>query len=163
MIFAKSAFLVSFLALSNVVVASGPSACLLSAVGQQENPADMKAMCVTNTKRVQKEIADSCGKDKEDALKEYVETCADNDYKVEIASKSSDSASKTGGSHSSDSSASATGGSSSSDESSSGSSTSSSSSASASPSDSVSAGSSDRHVSAAAFAAVVFLGFAATM
>ena len=33
MIFAKSALLVSFLALSNVVVASGPSACLLSAVG----------------------------------------------------------------------------------------------------------------------------------
>ena len=150
----------------------------------------MKAMCVTNTKRVQKEIADSCGDDKEDALKEYAETCADNDHKVgkfanppstshhqrdprlthaEIASKSSDSASKTGGSHSSDSSASATGGSSSSDDSSSskdsssGSSTGSSASASASPSDSVSAGSSDRHVSAAAFAAVVFLGFAATM
>ncbi|KAI9923963.1 hypothetical protein ASPWEDRAFT_178952 [Aspergillus wentii DTO 134E9] len=168
--FAKSAILLSLVALSNVVVASTP-ACLLSAVGSQENPADLKAICVTNVDKVKDTITEKCGDKKKEALDFFSDVCASAGHKNVVDSSSTSSASgttatSTGSKSTGTGFVTSTSTSSASDSNSSGSSgtsSSSSSSSSPSPSDSVSAGASDRHVSAAAFAAVVFVGFAATL
>ncbi|KAH8428806.1 putative GPI anchored cell wall protein [Aspergillus melleus] len=181
MLFAKSAFLLSLFALSNIAVAADSSACLLSALGSEKSPGDLKAVCVD---RVQKKIADACsGDDKEDALKQFADTCSSAGHKVVINSSSSSADSSTGtatgtSTGSSKSTKTATTGTgfvtasaTSTSGSSSGSGSGSSSNAESSPSSTSeetplqtnSAGSSDKHVSAAAFAAVVFVGFAATL
>ncbi|EAW10129.1 putative GPI anchored cell wall protein [Aspergillus clavatus NRRL 1] len=171
MFFSKSTLILSVLALGNIVAAAQPPACLLSVVGSEKNPSDLKAVCVTNTDNVQQKISDRCGDNEEAALKWYSDNCSGAGYKVEVNTSTTSSGSHATGTSSKGSTvtnsgfvtATATGsGNSGSSSSSSGSSGSSSSNA-ASPSQTVSAGSSDRHVSAAAFAAVVFMGFAATL
>ncbi|KAK1138655.1 hypothetical protein N8T08_002121 [Aspergillus melleus] len=160
MLFAKSAFLVSLFALSNIAIAADSSACLLSALGSEKSPGDLKAVCVD---RVQKKIADACsGDDKEDALKQFADTCSSAGHKVVINSSSSSADSSTGtatgtSTGSSKSTKTATTGTGSNAESSP------SSTSEETPLQTNSAGSSDKHVSAAAFAAVVFVGFAATL
>ncbi|RHZ54100.1 putative GPI anchored cell wall protein [Aspergillus thermomutatus] len=165
MFFSKSAFVLSFLALGNIVAAAQPPACLLSVVGAEKNPADLKAVCITNGDDVQKNIADTCGDSEQAALKWFADTCDAAGYNVVIKSPTTSGSSATGTSTKGSTStntgfitATATG------SSSSGSSKSgTSSSSAASASQTVSAGSSDRQVSAAAFAAVVFFGFAASL
>lgn len=164
MFFSKSTFVLSFLALGNIVAAAQTPACLLSVVGAEKNPADLKAVCVTNGDDVQKKIANTCGDSEQAALSWFADTCDAAGYKVDIKSSTTTSESATG--TSTKGSASNTGfvtatatGSSSSGENKSGTSSSSA----TSTSQTVSAGSSDRQVSAAAFAAVVFFGFAATL
>ncbi|OJJ87111.1 putative GPI anchored cell wall protein [Aspergillus glaucus CBS 516.65] len=165
MLFTKSAVVFSVLALCNVVVAAQPPACLLSVVGDEPNPADLKTICVKNGDKMQKLISKKCDDDdKKDALSHFSDTCSSNGYKVDVSTSTTMSGSTTTGSQSTKTgftTATATSGSSSSFSSASSSSDSASSSASADTT--VSAGASDRHVSAAAFAAVVFVGFAATM
>ncbi|KAA8649169.1 putative GPI anchored cell wall protein [Aspergillus tanneri] len=165
MLFAKSTFLLSLFALSNIAAAAQSPACLISALGSEKTPGDLKAVCVD---RVQKKIADVCGDDKQEALKQFADTCSAAGHKVVIHSTSSADSTSTrtsGGSKSTKTgtntgflSASAT---STSDSSSN--SGSSPSSASDGTQHTNSAGSSDKHVSAAAFAAVVFVGFAAAL
>ncbi|BAE59410.1 putative GPI anchored cell wall protein [Aspergillus flavus] len=170
MLFAKSALFLSFLALGNIAAAAGPKACLLEALGTEPSPGDLKAVCVD---KVQTKIESLCSDDdKQDALKQFADTCTAAGHKVVVNTSTSSSASSTGtstaGSKSSSSgfvTATAT------STSSSGSSTSgsdsvtnpSSTSSSGVPLHTANAGSSDRHIPAAAFAAVVFVGFAATL
>ncbi|PLB54387.1 hypothetical protein P170DRAFT_432024 [Aspergillus steynii IBT 23096] len=177
MLFAKSAFLLSLFALGNIAAAADSSACLLSALGPEKRPGDLKAVCVD---RVRKNIEDACSDDeKEDALKQFADTCSSAGHKVVINSSTSSADSSTGtstgGSKSTQSATTGTGfataSATSTSSSGSGSGSGSSSNAESSPSSTSeetplqtnSAGSSDKHVSAAAFAAVVFVGFAATL
>ncbi|BCS28997.1 putative GPI anchored cell wall protein [Aspergillus puulaauensis] len=178
MLFAKSTVLVALFALGKVVAAAGTStpACLLTVVGP-ENPGNLKAICKTNGKEIQSSIKDECGDDAKDALKYYAGVCKEAGFEVDTSSSSSssssststsDSSSSTSGSSTSTGGASSTGGSDSSSGSGSGS-------GSDSDSDSASAtdsadettptngASTDKQVSGAALAAVVFLGFAATL
>ncbi|EYE97869.1 putative GPI anchored cell wall protein [Aspergillus ruber CBS 135680] len=165
MFFTKSAVVFSVLALCNVAVAAQPPACLLAVVGDEPNPADLKTICVKNGDKIQKLISKKCDDDKKDALSHFSDTCSSNGYKVDVSTSTTVSGSTTTATSGSQSTktgfttATATSGSSSSSTSSS----SDSASSSASADTTVSAGASDRHVSAAAFAAVVFVGFAATM
>ncbi|KAF7589658.1 hypothetical protein BBP40_003992 [Aspergillus hancockii] len=196
MLFAKSAIVFSFLALGNIAAAASTKACLLSAVGQQPNPADLKAVCVTNGEKVQSKIASLCGDDKQEALKQFADTCSSAGHKVVVTATSSGASStgtsttssksgssgfvtatatSTSGSHSGSSSSSGPGpsstagsGSGSGSGSGAGSGLGSGVSPSSTSSNSVplhtaNAGSSDKHIPAAAFAAVVFVGFAATL
>ncbi|KAL3437715.1 hypothetical protein BDV09DRAFT_161828 [Aspergillus tetrazonus] len=174
MLFAKSTVFVALFALGKVVAAAGTStpACLLTVVGP-ENPGDLKAICKTNGDEIQTSIRDVCGDDAKDALNYYAGVCKDAGYEVDISSsssttssqtstKTSDTESSTSGSATSADGASSTSGSDTDSNSNSGS-------ASASTTDSAdtatptNGGSTDKQVSAAAFAAVVFLGFAATL
>ncbi|KAL5363666.1 hypothetical protein BJX96DRAFT_178270 [Aspergillus floccosus] len=165
MYFPKSAFVFSFLALTNIAAASTP-ACLLSAVGTTlSNPADLNDACVKNSDKLQKQIANTCGDDDlQDALDYYSKTCAQAGHKVDV-NISSSSSSPTGTSSAGSKSTGFTTATAatSSKSTSSGSQTGSSSASAASSTETTNSGSSDRHVSAAAFAAVVFVGFAATL
>ncbi|KAL6234225.1 hypothetical protein BDW75DRAFT_213061 [Aspergillus navahoensis] len=174
MLFAKSTVLIALFTLGKVVAAAGTStpACLLAVVGP-EKPGDLKGICKTNADEIQASIRDVCGDDAKDALSYYASVCKDAGYEVDISSSSSTTSShsstKTSDTESSTSgSATTTNGVSST----SGSDTvinSDSASASASTTDSAdtatatNGASTDKQVSAAAFAAVVFLGFAATL
>ncbi|KAL5000683.1 hypothetical protein BDV10DRAFT_183157 [Aspergillus recurvatus] len=178
MLFAKSTVLVTLLALGKVVAAAGTStpACLLTVVGP-EKPGDLKGICKTNGDEIQASIQDVCGDDAKDALSYYASVCKDAGYEVDISSSSSttsshssaktpDTESSTSGSATTTNGASST---SDSDSVSDSDSDSGSDSASASTTDSANAAtptngaSTDKQVSAAAFAAIVFLGFAATL
>lgn len=178
----KSTIVFSVLALCNVVVAAQPPACLLSVIGSQPNPADLKTICGKNAEKIQDSLSETCDDDKQDALKHFSNTCSSNGHKVDVstttgststatttdsstttAQNSESTSTSSSGSGSGSSSNSSSGNSSNSDSTSGSSSSSSSASSSPSASDAVSAGASDRHVSAAAFAAVVFVGFAATL
>jgi hypothetical protein len=157
-----------------------------------ENPGNLKAICKTNGDEIQTSIRDVCGDDAKDALNYYAGVCKDAGYEVgaysshtqytsrelietlidisssstttssQTSTKTSDTESSTSGSATSTDGASSTSGSDSDSDSNSGS-------ASASTTDSAdtatptNGGSTDKQVSAAAFAAVVFLGFAATL
>ncbi|OJJ03733.1 hypothetical protein ASPVEDRAFT_43230 [Aspergillus versicolor CBS 583.65] len=175
MLFAKSTVLVTLFALGKVIAAAGTStpACLLTVVGP-ENPGNLKAICKTNGKEIQSSIKDECGDDAKDALKYYAGVCKDAGFEVDTSSSSdsssststSDSSSSTSGSSTSTGGTSSTGGS---DSSSGSGSNSDSSSDSASATDSAdettptNGASTDKQVSGTALAAVVFLGFAATL
>ncbi|KAL4921189.1 hypothetical protein BDW62DRAFT_175110 [Aspergillus aurantiobrunneus] len=168
MLFAKSTALVALFALGKVVAAAGTGtpACLLNVVGP-ENPGNLKAICKTNGDEIQSSIRDVCGDEAQDALKFYGNVCKDGGFEVDTESSStstssSSSSTSTSGSSTSTGGASSTGGSDSDSGSGSGS-------ESASTTESAEEGaptngaSSDKQVSATAFAAVVFLGFAATL
>ncbi|RAL16491.1 putative GPI anchored cell wall protein [Aspergillus homomorphus CBS 101889] len=158
----------------------------------QPNPDDLQAICVTNGKRIKDKIADLCGDDTKVAMQQFSDTCASAGYKVgmldrklshrrilsamfyvvndtfTISGVSSSTAvpnpTKTGSVDVTPTvSSSIISGSISSPSPSFRPSFRPSSSPSAYPSPIVSAGSSDRHVPAAAFAAVVFFGFAAAL
>ncbi|KAL2013896.1 hypothetical protein VTN00DRAFT_1421 [Thermoascus crustaceus] len=170
--FTKSTFVLSLLALCHIAVAAEPPACLLSALGTtQPNPADLKAVCVTNATKTTDKITSDCGDDTQAALKYFSDTCSSAGYKVDVPTSKShgtlttDSASATGSSPSGFVTATATGSAStgSSDSSSTSTGSSSSSAASASPSAFEGAASPNRVGSAAAFAAAVFVGVAAVL
>ncbi|GES62648.1 GPI anchored cell wall protein [Aspergillus terreus] len=168
MYFPKSAIVFSFLALTNIAAATSTPACLLSAVGTTlSNPADFNEACVKNSDKLQKQIANTCSDDDlQDALNYYSKTCAQAGHKVDVnISSSSSSSSPTGTSSAGSKSTGFTTATAvtSSKSTSSGSQTGSSSASAASSTQTTNSGSSDRHVSAAAFAAVVFVGFAATL
>ncbi|EAU34628.1 predicted protein [Aspergillus terreus NIH2624] len=167
MYFPKSAIVFSFLALTNIAAAASTPACLLSAVGTTlSNPADFNEACVKNSDKLQKQIANTCSDDDlQDALNYYSKTCAQAGHKVDVNISSSSSSSPTGTSSAGSKSTGFTTATAvtSSKSTSSGSQTGSSSASAASSTQTPNSGSSDRHVSAAAFAAVVFVGFAATL
>ncbi|KAL4937964.1 hypothetical protein BDV06DRAFT_65015 [Aspergillus oleicola] len=188
MLFAKSTALFALFALGKVVAAAGTGtpACLLTVVGP-EDPSNLKALCKTNGKEIQTSIRDECGDDAKDALSYYSSVCKDAGFEVDTGSStstSSHSSTKTSDDSESTSthsgSATTSGGASStadadSDADSGSDSSSGSGSGSGSGSDSASASTSadgptptngafsDKQVSAAAFAAVIFVGFAATL
>ncbi|KAL3481574.1 hypothetical protein BJX99DRAFT_218524 [Aspergillus californicus] len=172
MLFAKSTLFVALFALSKIVAATGTTtpACLLQVVGP-EQPGDLKTNCKTNGDEIQSSIRDVCGDDAQAALKYYAGVCEDGGFKVDVSTSStstSTSGSSTSTSASTSDSESSTS-SSSADSTSTDSASSNSESAAASSTNSsddpteTNGASSDKQVSAAAFAAIVFLGFAATL
>ncbi|OGM44348.1 GPI anchored cell wall protein [Aspergillus bombycis] len=181
MLFAKSALVLSFLALGNIAAAAVPRACLLDALSNEPSPGDLKAVCVD---KVQTKIESLCSDDdKQDALKQFADTCSSAGHKVVVNTSTSSSASSTGTSTADSKSSSSgfvtatatstsgsgssssagvipTSGSDSDSNSGSGSGSGtnpSSTSSSGVPLHTANAGSSDRHIPAAAFAAVVFV------
>jgi hypothetical protein len=48
----------------------------------EKNPADLKAVCITNGDAVQKKIADTCGDSEQAALKWFADTCDAAGHKV---------------------------------------------------------------------------------
>ncbi|KAL4798824.1 hypothetical protein BDV19DRAFT_337767 [Aspergillus venezuelensis] len=189
MLFAKSTVLFALFALGKVVAAAGTGtpACLLTVVGP-EDPSNLKGLCKTNAKEIQTSIRDECGDDAKDALSYYSSVCKDGGFEVDTSSSTSTSthsSSKTSdgseststhsGSATTSGGASSTADANSDSDSDSDSSSGSGSGSSGSDSDSASASTStdgptptngatsDKQVSAAAFAAVVFVGFAATL
>ncbi|KKK13909.1 hypothetical protein P175DRAFT_0561043 [Aspergillus ochraceoroseus IBT 24754] len=162
MFFTKSSLLVALFALSNLVVATGTPSCLLSAVGAQSDPANLKAVCVTNGDAVQSRIHDLCGSDAQDALEYFQSTCSTGGYKIAIKSTST-SASSNSTSTTDSGSSTSTGFTTTTASASSSTSASGIVSTTPTASQTHSSASSDKQVSAAAFAAVVFLGFAATL
>ncbi|KAL2867869.1 putative GPI anchored cell wall protein [Aspergillus lucknowensis] len=156
MLFAKSTLVVALFALSNVATASTP-ACLLQVVGP-ENPGDLKGICKTNGDDIQSSLRDACGDDAQEALKFYSSVCKDAGFNVDISTPTTSSSS----SPSSSATSSSDSGTSTDNPSSTDSESASNTDSSEDPSETNGA-SSDKQVSAAAFAAVVFLGFAATL
>ncbi|KAL1849093.1 hypothetical protein Plec18167_006871 [Paecilomyces lecythidis] len=171
----KSTLFVSFLALCNFVAAETPG-CLLSAVGDQSNPADLASLCGANSGALQTLITKKCDDTAPIAMKAYSSICASAGHKVVVTSSKAESktesktASATGTGAASTgfvtattkgSSATATGSAASQSGSSSTSSGSSSSASSSTPASG--AASANEVGSAASFAAAVFLGFAAML
>jgi hypothetical protein len=77
----KGAILVSFFALSSSVLAT-PPACLLAAVNQQQNPADLSSVCGSNGHQVQQAIASICGSNVAVAESAFAATCSSAGHKV---------------------------------------------------------------------------------
>jgi hypothetical protein len=71
----KTAILLSIFALSSNVLAT-PPACLLAAVNQQPNPANLTAVCGTNGRQVQQAIASICGSNVAVAESAFAATCS---------------------------------------------------------------------------------------
>ncbi|KAL4873129.1 hypothetical protein BDV12DRAFT_160426 [Aspergillus spectabilis] len=170
MLFAKSIFFVALFALGKVVAAAGTGtpACLLTVVGP-ETPGDLKALCKTNGDEIQSSIRDECGDDAKDALKYYASVCDDAGFEVDISSPTSTSTSSSHSSTSTDSDSDSSTSTSGATTTGGASSTSEPDSENATTTDDAedpvetNGASTDKQVSAAAFAAVVFLGFAATL
>lgn len=53
----------------------------------EKNPADLKAVCVTNGDDVQKKIANTCGDSEQAALSWFADTCDAAGYKVGMFSR----------------------------------------------------------------------------
>ncbi|KAL4978104.1 hypothetical protein BDW66DRAFT_25185 [Aspergillus desertorum] len=178
MLFAKSAVLVALFALGKVVAAAGTStpACLLNVVGPKK-PGDLKGICKTNGDEIQTSIQDVCGDDAKDALSYYASVCKDADYEVDISSSSSTTSSHSSSTKTSDTESSVSGSASTTDGASATSNGASSTSGSDSDSGSASASTTDsadtatstngastnKQVSAGAFAAFILLGFTTTL
>ncbi|OJI81506.1 hypothetical protein ASPTUDRAFT_32899 [Aspergillus tubingensis CBS 134.48] len=164
MLFAHFAFLVSFLVFGSLSVATQTPPCLVSAMRSQSDSDNLQDICATNVGKVWAKIVEFCGDERQLALEQLKDTCTSAGYAIAylpttssgIASHStalfsptkpsSVIASSTGISTSSsvpDASSSAC--------------------PSTHPNETISLGSADRGASAAAFAAVVFVGFAATL
>ncbi|KAJ4354731.1 hypothetical protein N0V95_003572 [Ascochyta clinopodiicola] len=87
---AKSVFAAAFFALAQLAVASPPG-CLLGAVNEYSNPADLKSIC--KDKDAATNIASACGNDTKAALKAFSEVCADQGVKVSTDAPTSTSGS----------------------------------------------------------------------
>jgi len=95
----KVAILISLLALSSSVIAM-PPACLLAAVEQQPNPANLTAVCGVNGHKVQQVIASICGSNVAAAESAFAATCSSAgqtvaSYTASASSKPSNSANGT--------------------------------------------------------------------
>ncbi|GLI76947.1 hypothetical protein PoHVEF18_005229 [Penicillium ochrochloron] len=86
MFFNKSILAVAFVALANLVSAGQTPACLLSVVGNSDNPADLTSLCGSDMKKIESQIADKCGDKTQSALKFYANTCNAAGHQVDISS-----------------------------------------------------------------------------
>ncbi|KAF3401558.1 hypothetical protein F1880_010053 [Penicillium rolfsii] len=85
MFFNKSIFVVAFVALANLVSAGQTPACLLSVIGNSDNPADLTSLCGSDMKNIESQIQDKCGDKTQSALKFYANTCNAAGHKVDIS------------------------------------------------------------------------------
>ncbi|KAL1999178.1 hypothetical protein VTN02DRAFT_4934 [Thermoascus thermophilus] len=93
----KVTSVLSFLVLCHVAVAAEPPACLLSAIGTtQPNPADLKAVCVTNAAKTTEQIPHVCGDDTQAALTYFSDTCSSAGYKAAVPTSKSQGTLTTG-------------------------------------------------------------------
>jgi hypothetical protein len=76
---AKTVFAATFFALAQFAVASPPG-CLLGAINQYSDPADLKAVC--KAKDVTSKIASFCGDNTKDALSAFADVCNGQGVKV---------------------------------------------------------------------------------
>ncbi|KAJ5875662.1 Period circadian protein [Penicillium subrubescens] len=86
MFFNKSILAVAFVALANLVSAGQTPACLLSVIGNSDNPADLTSLCGSDMKKIESQIADKCGDKTQSALKFYANTCNAAGHQVDISS-----------------------------------------------------------------------------
>jgi len=83
----KSAIFIAILALFNVVAAAVPPGCLLGAINTQDDPSDLKAICGSDSDKVQREIVKACDDDDTSkALKAFAKSCSEAGEKVSIIS-----------------------------------------------------------------------------
>ncbi|KAJ8105837.1 hypothetical protein OPT61_g9941 [Boeremia exigua] len=75
----KTVFAATFLALAQFAVASPPG-CLLGAVNQYSDPADLKSVC--KAKDATTKIASFCGDNTKEALSAFAEICNSQGVKV---------------------------------------------------------------------------------
>jgi hypothetical protein len=76
---AKTVFAATFFALAQFAVASPPG-CLLGAINQYSDPADLKSVC--KAKDVTSKIASFCGDNTKDALSAFADVCNGQGIKV---------------------------------------------------------------------------------
>lgn len=76
---AKSIFAATFLAFAQFAVATPPG-CLLGAVNEYSDPADLKSVC--KAKDVTTKIASFCGDNTKEALSALADICNDQGVKV---------------------------------------------------------------------------------
>jgi len=96
--FAK-ATIFAILAVAARVAVATPPACLLAAVNECPNPADIKSICSTDSSKVTSYISKNCGDYEDAASKYFKEVCEDAGETISDSSSSSSassSASKTG-------------------------------------------------------------------
>lgn len=75
----KTLFVATFLALAQFTIATPPG-CLLGAVNEYEDPADVKSVC--KEKDLSSKVATFCGDDAEAALEALADICNDQGVKV---------------------------------------------------------------------------------
>ncbi|KAJ5191076.1 uncharacterized protein N7498_010061 [Penicillium cinerascens] len=95
MFFKKSTFALAFVALASIASAATTPACLLSVIGDTNNPANLVAICGDDAKKTESAISDQCGSGADSALKFFANTCTENGHKV-VISDSSNSTSTSG-------------------------------------------------------------------
>jgi hypothetical protein len=91
--FAK-ATIFAILAVAARVAVATPPACLLAAVNECPNPADIKSICSNDSSKVTSYISKNCGEHEDAASKYFKEVC--EDAGETISAYSSSSASKSG-------------------------------------------------------------------
>jgi len=92
--FAK-ATIFAILAVAARVAVATPPACLLAAVNECPNPADIKSICSNDSSKVTSYISKNCGEHEDAASKYFKEVCEDAGETISAYSSSS-SASKSG-------------------------------------------------------------------
>ena len=93
----RTVFAATFFALAQFAMASPPG-CLLGAVNQYEDPADIQAVC--KAKDLSEKVTEICGDDAEAAMEAIADICNDVDVDVSTAvSSASGSKTATGSSH----------------------------------------------------------------
>jgi len=93
--FAK-ATIFAILAVAARVAVATPPACLLAAVNECPNPADIKSICSTDSSKVTSYISKNCGEHEDAASKYFKEVCEGAGETISDSSSSSSSASKSG-------------------------------------------------------------------
>ncbi|KAF2872679.1 hypothetical protein BDV95DRAFT_594004 [Massariosphaeria phaeospora] len=91
--FSKTALFLAFTALTQLVAAAPPPACLLGAVNQYDDPSDLSAVCGSDD--ATSKISKLCGDAADDALKAFADIC--ESAGVEVSSDSPKSSTKSSG------------------------------------------------------------------
>ncbi|KAF2793557.1 hypothetical protein K505DRAFT_325373 [Melanomma pulvis-pyrius CBS 109.77] len=91
--FSKATIFLAFVAIAKLAVAA-PPACLLGAINQYDDPADIKAVC--QSKDAQAKIQKFCGDSTSDALSAFADVCNVAGVKVSTEITQSGSATITG-------------------------------------------------------------------
>ncbi|KAJ6108039.1 hypothetical protein N7523_009362 [Penicillium sp. IBT 18751x] len=92
MFFNKSSLALAFVALGSIVSAHQTPACVLSVMGDTNNPADLATICGTDAKKTETAISNSCGSGAEAALKFFANVCTAAGHEVDIPSVTASSA-----------------------------------------------------------------------
>ncbi|KAJ5712770.1 Period circadian protein [Penicillium malachiteum] len=83
----KSTLALAFVALANIASSASTPACVLSVVGDTNNPDDLSAIC--SSKTIQSTIESKCGDNADTALKFFSNTCKTNGFTIESSNTTS--------------------------------------------------------------------------
>lgn len=82
MLFSRSAVVFSLLALTRVAVGALPPACLLDVVGGQPSPSDLNTICGSNASKIQSQISSTCKGNAQAALSAFSSTCSSAGHEI---------------------------------------------------------------------------------